>query len=646
MHSARQRKTIRRAGRWAVRLAVLSVGATLTLASPAHAQQLRAWDHGPYGRLVFDWEGPEPTVQLSNLGDRAVISSSRAIERDVDWILQYLGDYISDVEMRDGGRTVVLYLTGPMRIDRLAFNDRAAFDFRRDPDGPAPATVTTPPPPPEVPLEAPPEVPSSPDVAIAADPPAPQTPPMDEAAGQQAVAAVGQRPLPEPNLDISALPPQQRPPVDTSEPTPASGTQTGDSQADESQPGSVAGPAIDLPRLGQPIAVQAVGRLGYSRVVFDLPQEIDYSVSNEGDLVAIMFDAIAEADLAAIDPAALPEVSGAVQETVQEGLVVAIGIRPDVQVRDFIYGGRLVIDLLAPPRGYVGEIAPVPVAGDIGPANPAVADSDADSSAQAPTQSEPASADDTSSTNLAETLQGADAPDPAADDGGAATDQPAAPDTPDEDEMAQADQAGPVPEASPADPVDQAAMPRTATFDIGVPMAMAAFVRGESLWLVFAGEGVTAGALANQGELGFGPSNVAEARGGVALRFADMGDRRPEIARSGTAWTVSVPASQDMAADPLTIERQPDHADGARLLIPADGAVGPVAFIDPAVGDILVAMPVTAAGQGVSEIIRFVQFRLLPTAQGVVIRPAADDLRVRAVDAGIEVTAEGGLQLF
>jgi hypothetical protein len=193
--------------------------------------------------------------------------------------------------------------------------------------------------------------------------------------------------------------------------------------------------------------------------------------------------------------------------------------------------------------------------------------------------------------------------------------------------------------------VDQTVLARTATFDSGAPMAMAAFVRGDALWVIFAGEAVSTGVLADQGERGFGPATVAEARGGVALRFASAGTAEPVISREGTAWTVAIPDRPLTLGDTLNIQIQPDHPDGARLFIPVDGAQGPVAFIDPAVGDVLVAMPVGEVGDGVASVQRFIEFRLLPSAQGLVIRPAADDLRVRGIDGGVVITADGGLEL-
>lgn len=204
----------------------------------------------------------------------------------------------------------------------------------------------------------------------------------------------------------------------------------------------------------------------------------------------------------------------------------------------------------------------------------------------------------------------------------------------------------PRPLASPVAPVDGAPVARRAAFDIGAPMAMASFVRDDALWLVFAADmPLDAPGLARQGELGLGTALIAEARGGVALRFDNPGGRRPLIDLDGTEWTVVLPVEAYAPPPPLDVIAEPNHPDGARLFIPDTAAIRPVAFVDPAVGDILVAMPLIAAGRGIDVGRRFAEFRLLPSGLGIVLRPSIDDLRIRATEGGVAITSESGLQL-
>lgn len=204
----------------------------------------------------------------------------------------------------------------------------------------------------------------------------------------------------------------------------------------------------------------------------------------------------------------------------------------------------------------------------------------------------------------------------------------------------------PRPLASPVAPVDSDGVVRTATFDTGGPMAMAVFVRDTALWMVFAADHpLDAATLARQGELGLGTPLVADARGGIALRFDNEAERRPTISQNGTAWTVTLPAGAPDAPPSLASVSEPGHPDGARLFLAAAGAIRPVAFVDPVIGDILVAMPLTQVDQGVDGARRFVEFHLVPSTLGIVIRPMVDDIRVRPVDGGVAITSESGLQL-
>lgn len=204
----------------------------------------------------------------------------------------------------------------------------------------------------------------------------------------------------------------------------------------------------------------------------------------------------------------------------------------------------------------------------------------------------------------------------------------------------------PRPLASPVAPVESAGLERRAVFDVGRPMGLAVFMRDDALWLVFAADGnLDAIDLARQGELGLGTALIAEARGGVALRFDNPRRHMPAIDLDGTTWTIVLAEGAVTESLALTIRPEPDHAQGARLFIDARDATRPVAFIDTTVGDILVAMPLAAAGSGIGDGRRYAEFDLMPSLLGIVLRPAIEDLRMRGVDGGVAITAESGLQL-
>lgn len=204
----------------------------------------------------------------------------------------------------------------------------------------------------------------------------------------------------------------------------------------------------------------------------------------------------------------------------------------------------------------------------------------------------------------------------------------------------------PRPLASPVAPVESAGLERRAVFDVGRPLGLAVFMRDDALWLVFAAEDpLNAVDLARQGELGLGTALIAEARGGVALRFDNPRRHMPTIDLDGTAWTILLADEITAESRPLTVRAEPNHEQGARLFIEASDPARPVAFVDSTVGDILVAMPLWSAGRGIGDGRRYAEFRLLSSVLGIVLRPSIEDLRLRGVDGGVAITSESGLQL-
>lgn len=70
-----------------------------------------------------------------------------------------------------------------------------------------------------------------------------------------------------------------------------------------------------------------------------------------------------------------------------------------------------------------------------------------------------------------------------------------------------------------------------------------------------------------------------------------------------------------------------------------------VNFIDPYIGDSLVLVPSFQGGDGVAPLREFLEFILLPTSQGLVVKPKVDDLRVARLRNGMKITRPLGLQL-
>ena len=116
------------------------------------------------------------------------------------------------------------------------------------------------------------------------------------------------------------------------------------------------------------------------------------------------------------------------------------------------------------------------------------------------------------------------------------------------------------------------------------------------------------------------------------------------IGKANAALALASAAPVSPSGSAATITSDPAFALGARVVIKLAGA-GPVASVtDPVVGDTLFVVP-TASGQYIADLQRYRAFELLPTRQGLVIRPLIDKLQVRLINGGVEITAPGGLAL-
>ena len=133
-------------------------------------------------------------------------------------------------------------------------------------------------------------------------------------------------------------------------------------------------------------------------------------------------------------------------------------------------------------------------------------------------------------------------------------------------------------------------------------------------------------------------------RGATALRLVTADGINPGLRRSGTAWIVDL-ARQDATAEaPIAVEARPAATLPAVELHVGQAGL-PLRLRDPVIGDDLVVVPVAELGRGIDVTRSFVDFRLLPSVQGIVIRPNSDDLDVHADAAAVEITRPNGLVL-
>lgn len=114
--------------------------------------------------------------------------------------------------------------------------------------------------------------------------------------------------------------------------------------------------------------------------------------------------------------------------------------------------------------------------------------------------------------------------------------------------------------------------------------------------------------------------------------------------REGTAWKIFLVNDFEKALLSSELIAQPDFALGGRLLLPTPNPPESVMMVDPVVGDELLVVPLQETG-AFSVKRRLTEFQIVPSVQGLVIKPWHDRVTARVVPDGIEITSEGGLKL-
>jgi tetratricopeptide (TPR) repeat protein len=195
------------------------------------------------------------------------------------------------------------------------------------------------------------------------------------------------------------------------------------------------------------------------------------------------------------------------------------------------------------------------------------------------------------------------------------------------------------PQGAPADAV-------TLRFDWNEPTGAAVFRRAGTLWVAFDKPTALDVNKLRQtaGNLIHGIEQMGTADGTV-LRIATVTGINPGIRRDGLAWLLDFRKQPLEPQTPIAITAQPESPVGARLFMPVPEPGRPIGIIDPEVGDNLVIVPVIPLGHGMAAEYVYPQMNFLQTAQGVVMQPKADDIRVRPMREGVEITSVTALQI-
>jgi hypothetical protein len=394
-------------------------------------------------------------------------------------------------------------------------------------------------------------------------------------------------------------------------PKPVATAETKPASAPEPKPA----PQPTPPPAPKPPTVRVrIGSRGASdRIVFEWPKKADYTLAQGDGKVQIAFDQPAGIDMARLGRALPQRLRPAALSA--DGTQLQFTLPPGHRVNDSHPGNLVILDLVpgTPPEPAPAVTPPPPVPASAPAAPPPVV------------------------------------PPPVAEVPPPVVHPPVPP--------ADADQDAPVPTGQVSGTLGSAAenglQIRYTLIDDGVslrfewrqPAAAAIFRRGNAVWLVFD----------RAQKMDFGDFHAANwpvitsiaqvpSRSGTVLRLNVWAGFNPSVRRAGTAWIVELRNQPQRSEAPIQGQVRSDGPN-ASMIFPVSDPASPISLVDPDAGDVLVTVPLPQLGQGSDLGADFPDFRVLPSAQGLVFRPTSDQLAIRAQPSLVELSAPGGLAL-
>lgn len=551
--------------------------ATLLVAWPALADpvSVSVSQQPGAGRITFTWPRPVPFVaQIENR--QLVVQFGRPVESSLANLPGALSRYIGAPRLAAGNQSVIFPLQGSFDLNYFAQGNAVIVEI-----------VDTPTSPPAVPP------------AASAGQGAPKAASAPQAAQQ-----------PPAQQQIQLLPPSQ-------------------ATAPAAPPAGVPSAATPAER----IAVRTGEHPQYGRIVFDWERDVGFKVEQRGNRALVTFERPAAIALDPVVRGGARNVAGATSQIVGGTTVVTLNVPTTSRIQSMKSGPKVVIDVYNPTGPNDAAAAPtVPLPQTQAAATPAPAPRPPAASVPASSPAPSAGADD-SSAQPAATPPAAPAPPPASASTAPTALQPPTP---------AATASAPPPAAAPASASsDQTSGPLDGTWrvDWTEPVGAAVFRRAGSLWIVFDRQRQIDTAAATKA-LGSAVRSVTQvdAQRGTFIRLATAPDVNPTVRRDGFAWIFDFRRQPLRPTTPIEPKLETGQAGDARMIIAVAQPGEALPLRDPEVGDNVVVVPIIPLAHGVERPYTFPQFEVLPSLQGIVVRPRIDDLRVRPTQRGVELS--------
>ena len=577
--------TGRKRRRWVPWALVAGFLALQTTAAWAEPVRVRAALHDDFGRVAFSWSSPVSHKSALRNG-RLTVRFGRPIEASFGRVARSLGKYIASVTPGDDGQSVVFDLKGDF--------DAYSYDSGR-------AVIV-------------------------------------EFADKSPSAAD----KPEAEKKAEAKPETAAP----------------------SDPEAASGASPDLPV----VRVRSGRHPDYTRIVFDWPRKVAYSFKQVGGVATVTFERAARIDLGRVRSRRLPYIGGVRSRTGSDSVTVTLSVPATSKVRHFLAGQKVVLDIRRPsgsekavplpPPAAEGEATKAAKAESAPKTSPTAEDTRETPSAAAKPGAKTAEAASPAALQVLKPAAEEIAAKPAPSGSGQPTKLTpvrSALSSPGSQAAAAPSPQGilspgtpsplpPTPAAVTANASSDDVNAVTLRFDWDEPVGAAVFRRAGFLWVAF--DRPTAIDIDQLRQAGGNIIKGIEQMGvpqATVLRMATLAGINPRLRRDGLAWLLDFRKQPIEAVTSITVKAQPESPVGARLFLPLPEPGAPIGVTDPEVGDNFVIVPVIPLGHGMGLEYIYPQVRFLPTSQGIVILPRNDEIRVRTMRQGIEISSSAEL---
>jgi hypothetical protein len=451
----------------------------------------------------------------------------------------------------------------------------------------------------------------------------------------------------------------------------------------------------------EPVRVHAATQPTFTRYIFAIPADTSVSNDRVKERLTLTFDTPIKFDLADV-VASLPRAIGGIDtELRDDSALVHFNFLAKVDVRTFRDDGSYVLDVVGADNK--------PDEASAAPAVPAVPRQSAAPETTAPATVPPAAANDAAAPSAQAAAPAAtEKPDIAAPATIAAPEQPAAqpasppaaaqaappplpadkpaatpkveaqiaaPETPPQPAPA-VDTAKAAPPAAPQHdaaavpdkaPANDAPPPRPRaansdgkvavelarqganlklSFPFATATAAAIFTRADTLWIVFdSNADIDLGVLDGEASRTIRGAEFTHGPDADVIRIKLDHPRLSTVDIDGAVWTVQIGDAAIDSTRALTITRNLIGPNRSSVSIPFDAPHLVHRLDDPDAGDTLMVVTAFAPARGFINGRDFVEFRMLASAEGVVVDPLADDVKVELAPDKIIVSRPMGLAL-